>query len=94
MSGGRLNYAYEKIERAAEDLKFQARTPLQRAMITHLGLISKALHDIEWVLSDDWGEGDDEAAIKAVLGEHAVRDAMEAREALEAALLRNRETKK
>ena len=94
MSGGRLNYAYDKISQAAEDLRFQAGTPLQRAMVRHLDLVSKAMHDIEWVLSGDYGEGDDEAAIRAVLGEHAelieaIKEAFEVKEALEAAIAKS-----
>ena len=56
--------------------------------------MGKALHDIEWVLSCDMGEGDEEPAIKAVLGELAeleqtVREAIQAREALDAAIVRS-----
>ena len=94
MSGGSLNYSYEKINQAAEDLRFRAHTPLQKAMARHLDLVSKAMHDIEWVISGDYGEGDDEATIRAVLGEHAeliqvIKEAFEAKEALEAAIAKS-----
>ena len=67
MSGGSLNSAYYKIEYIAEDLLCIANTNRQRSMVKHLLLIAKALHDIEWVHSGDYGPGDENPAIDAVL---------------------------
>ena len=47
---------------------FRAETPLRRAFRAHLLLVSKALHDVEWVEAGDCGPGDDDAAILACLG--------------------------
>ncbi len=67
MSGGSLNYAYRHIEELACELDSNDKTVLQRAFAKHLYLVAKAAHDIEWVDSGDYGKGDDEKAIKAVL---------------------------
>ncbi len=88
MSGGSMNYLSSRIEK---DLQFREDTPLRRAFAAHMQLVIKALHDIEWVDSCDYGPGDDEAAIRACLPPHAelaqlVAEAEAAREALTAAL--------
>lgn len=71
MSGGSLNYVYCQVESAAYEVGQRAQTTLQRAFATHLRLVAKALHDLEWVFSDDYGPGDEEEAIRAVLNEGA-----------------------
>jgi len=67
MSGGSLDYIYHKVEDVAQTLSDNKNTPLQRAFGEHLFKIAKALHDVEWVISGDYGNGDDEKAIKEVL---------------------------
>ena len=67
MSGGSLNYVYQRVEEAADEVRDNATTELHRQFADHLRLVAKALHDFEWVLSADYGEGDEVAAIKAVL---------------------------
>lgn len=69
MSGGSMDYLYYKVEEVAHDLQNKNRTPLQRAFGEHLEKVAEALHDVEWVWSGDYGTGDDEDAIKAVLGD-------------------------
>ena len=64
MSGGSMNYLYSRIEM---DATFEQNTPLRRAFAKHLELVCKALHDIEWVDSADYGPGDENAAIRACL---------------------------
>jgi hypothetical protein len=75
MSGGSLNYAYAKLEMIVDEIEERdlaplkpKLTPLQREFAEHLRLVVKALHDLEWVWSADYGEGDEEPAILAVLG--------------------------
>lgn len=68
MSGGSLDYICWKVEQAANDIRSQATSPLQKAFAEHLDDVAKALHDIEWVFSYDYGEGDEVEAIKKVLG--------------------------
>ena len=90
MSGGTMNYLYSKLEHEAT---FTADTPERRAFAKHLKLVAKALHDIEWVDSGDYGPGDDTEAIRACLSsgatlEAAVEAAHEARKALTAELER------
>jgi len=63
MSGGSMDYLYSKLEYAT----FQTDTPLRRAFRKHLDKVAKALHDIEWVDSADYGPGDEEEAIRACL---------------------------
>jgi hypothetical protein len=66
MSGGSMNYIYSKLEYEAT---FTADTPERRAFARHLKLVAKALHDIEWVDSGDYGPGDENAAIRACLSD-------------------------
>ena len=72
MSGGSMNYLYSKIEYEAS---FREDTPERRAFAKHLKLVAKALHDIEWVDSGDYGPGDDTEAIRACLNTGATLDA-------------------
>lgn len=65
MSGGSYNYVFGQIESLADNLRCD--TPLRRAFQKHLRLVAKAAHDIEWVDSCDYGEGDDEDAIRACM---------------------------
>lgn len=69
MSGGSMDYFYSQVESEARELSI-SRNPLRRAFGKHLMNVSKALHDIEWVDSGDYGDGDEEEIIKKVLGEH------------------------
>lgn len=62
MSGGSLNYLSSRIEREAV---FHTDTPERKAFAKHLELVCKALHDIEWVDSCDYGPGDENDAIRA-----------------------------
>lgn len=71
MSGGSMDYLYSKVEWAT----FHTDTPERAAFAKHLKLVAKALHDIEWVDSCDYGPGDESAAIRACLGESAVLEA-------------------
>lgn len=63
MSGGSLDYLCYRVGEVAEKLQSKKYTPLVRAFAEHLVLVAGALHDIEWVLSSDYGEGDEEKAI-------------------------------
>lgn len=68
MSGGSMNYLYSKLE---YDANFDMDTPERRAFAKHLKLVAKALHDIEWVDSGDYGPGGDTEAIRACLSSGA-----------------------
>lgn len=69
MSGGSYNYAYQHVEDMADVLCGKSQTPLRRAFASHLRLVSEAMHDIEWVDSSDYSDGDEESAIRRVLGQ-------------------------
>lgn len=69
MSGGSYDYAYYKVQDMAQSLANKTQTPLRRAFAKHLKLVAEAMHDIEWVDSGDCGPGDEEQAIRAVLGD-------------------------
>ncbi len=94
MSGGAYDYAYSRIEAAADRLEARAHTPLRRAFVTHLRLVARAMHAVEW---QDSGDGaDDEAAMRAVISPamEAAEMAAVLRQAIadaEAALARLRE---
>lgn len=67
MSGGSLDYAYRKVEDAAEMIEGRAETTIHRAFAVHLHKVAAALHDLEWVWSGDKSPGDEVAAIEALL---------------------------
>lgn len=58
-----MNYLYSSVR----DAEFRRDTPQRRAFAAHLELVAKALHDIEWVDSCDYGPGDENAAIMACI---------------------------
>lgn len=60
MSGGSMNYLYQRIE---FDADFMTNTPERVAFRKHLELVCAALHDIEWVDSGDCCRGDENEAI-------------------------------
>ena len=66
MGGGSYDYAYRYADDMACQLQVQG-DPLRRAFGKHLALVAKAMHDIEWVDSGDFGTGDEREAIEAVL---------------------------
>jgi len=66
MSGGSWDYFYCRIEEIADRL-CQETSPERKALGKLLKKCSKALHDIEWVDSGDYGTGDDAEAIKSCL---------------------------
>lgn len=59
-----MNYLYSRLD---YDATFHTNTPERRAFKEHLVKVAKALHDIEWVDSGDFGPGDENAAIRACL---------------------------
>ena len=72
MSGGSLDYVYSSVESVAREIETRAETTLQKAFAKHLDLVAKALHDLEWVYSSDYGPGDEEEAIKKCLSNEFV----------------------
>lgn len=69
MSGGSWDYVYRHIEEAADRLEYES-CPFRRAFGKRMRLMAKAMHDIEWVDSGDYCEGDEIAAIEAAIGEN------------------------
>lgn len=65
MSGGSYDYACFKIDNMVDELRHTESNPRRAAFKKLLGLVAKAMHDIEWVDSCDYGKGDDHAAIDA-----------------------------
>lgn len=68
MSGGSWDYVYFRVEEAGHRLK-RSECPYRKALGERLVLTAKALHDIEWVDSADYGLGDDIESIKIALGQ-------------------------
>lgn len=64
MSGGSMNYLYRQLE---DEAPFDICSAERMAFAAHLRLVAKALHDIEWVDSGDYGPGDENDAIRACL---------------------------
>lgn len=75
MSGGSMDYVYSRVLEASLRLKQCNTGPsihpdaatLREWMVQHLDLVAAALHDIEWVDSDDYSPGDEVSALKAVV---------------------------
>lgn len=66
MSGGSWDYLCYKIDDAADRLS-DSKDTTRKAFAKHLYLVAKALHDIEWVDSDDMSKGDEYKAIRKVI---------------------------
>ena len=76
MSGGSWNYACNHLHDLADSL-MSDDDPLRRALGKRMQLMAKAMHDIEWVDSNDATKGSELPAIKAALefdGASAVLD--------------------
>lgn len=67
MSGGSLDYVCYKVGDVADTIEARAKTSLQKAFAAHLRDVSTALHDLEWVFSGDYGDGDEVAALRKVV---------------------------
>ena len=90
MSGGFYDYAYARVSEFASHPSL-AKTAERRAFAALLSDVAEAMHDIEWVDSEDYGSGAENAAIerclsKEILLEQVIADAREAAAALTAAL--------
>lgn len=66
MSGGSLDYVYSRVEDAARILA-SSKDVVHQAFAKHLFKVAEALRAAEWVLSADYGPGDDHEAILAVI---------------------------
>ena len=84
MSGGSLDYAYGRVDDVADAVASRATKPLHGAFAKHLRLVAAALHDLEWVWSSDMSNGDEDAAIRAVISRSEEISA--AREAIQKAI--------
>ncbi len=89
MSGGSMDYLCFTLDERA---KFPCDSPERSAFRKHLDLVVKALHDIEWVDSGDYGKGDEIPAIMACIQrsdvvQAALTDAKRAHEALGRAIV-------
>jgi len=69
MSGGSLDYAYSKIEDVVRAMNERESdlTPKMRAFRAFLVKVAKAAHDVEWEIASDYGPGESDAAIDAVM---------------------------
>ena len=63
MSGGSLDYVYNKVHDAVEQIRSRSCRPLHVAFADHLNLVAIALQDLEWEFSCDTSPGDADAAI-------------------------------
>lgn len=78
MSGGSLDYAYDKVESAASEIRARAENPLQAAFAEHLFRVGMALKDLEWHYSCDIHNPEPQS----------VRGVVSAQDVLEAATVR------
>lgn len=75
MSGGSLDYLYSRVDDAASTIRSRCDGPQYRAFADHLEKVAKALHDIEWWMSGDYGEEQARASLAAIIGPREVLDA-------------------
>lgn len=75
MSGGSYGYAYLEVEDFAKSLARDSKTPYRMAFASHLLLVAKAMHDVEWVDSSDYSKGDDKEAIMKCIDKQDVLQA-------------------
>jgi len=68
MSGGTYNYASFKLQEFTDALSVATKDPRRVAFRELLILVTEAMHDIEWVDSGDYSEGDEYEAIDKVMG--------------------------
>jgi len=66
MSGSSLDYVCYKLEEATGTIRM-SELPIYQAFADHLDKVAKALHDVEWVISGDNGEGTEYKAIRSVI---------------------------
>ena len=78
MSGGSMDYGYVHVLSAID--RFEHDTPARKAFADHLRKVSKAMHDIEWVDSGDYEPGNEDEAIRACIGEDAIKAVADAGE--------------
>lgn len=67
MSGGSLDYLYQRLDDLAEAVDRNATKALHRAFAQHLRKCAKAAKDLEWMLSGDTSPGDEDKSILAVV---------------------------
>ena len=67
MSGGSLDYVCYKVDDAIDTIEKRATTVLQKAFAKHLKDVAKALHDLEWVYSGDYSEGQEGESLRKVI---------------------------
>jgi hypothetical protein len=63
MSGGSYDYLCYKMQDAAQQLMKKEQCAYRRAFGELMTRCAEAMHDVEWVDSNDKSQGDDEAAI-------------------------------
>lgn len=66
MSGGDWNYVYRTFEDVAERLAME-KCPYRRALGLAISAAAQAIHDVEWVDSDDMSPGDEIETIKKAI---------------------------
>jgi hypothetical protein len=67
MSGGSLDYVCYRLDDAIDTIERRATTTLQKAFAQHLKDVAKALHDLEWVYSGDYSEGQEVESLRKVV---------------------------
>lgn len=75
MSGGEYHYAYGYAKEMAERLTNNEH-PLRVAFGVFLLKVAKAMHDIEWVDSNDYSPGDEMAAIKECVSSNNIDEGL------------------
>lgn len=74
MSGGSMNYLYQRIE---WDATFKTNTPERRAFRKHLMLVARCLKAIEWNDSGDGCDEEDALLLECLGKQQIIDDALE-----------------
>ncbi len=69
MSGGSLDYGYQRLEELAIAVERDATKPLHRTFAQHLRKCAVAAKDLQWMLSGDTSPGDEDKSILAVVSQ-------------------------
>lgn len=78
MSGGSLDYFYDKVDEIRGRIQDRAGDYKRKAMIlafaAHMDKVSKALHDLEWTFSGDYKEDQFEKSVMACISKSDILD--------------------
>jgi hypothetical protein len=80
LSGGKLDYVFQKVEDAAYEIRKRSERPLHKQFAEFLDKVAIALRDVEWLYSGDSTAGSEDEAILAVMSAKPVGEELNTHE--------------